>query len=257
MKFKKHLRSNLIKMHTRTLVFIAVAFCFLSLSLLAALKIPTLRGPVMDDANLFNSSESQIIEEKIRSLQALAQIQVWTVPSMEGENIEGLSIRAVEAWKLGTAKEDNGILLLIAPSERQMRIEVGQGLEGILPDVLAGRIVDNILRPAFRQEQYGRGVLQSLEVIENLLGGQTPTSIGKPVQRKSDLFALLFPLIFIVVFGLFGGVFRRRFRSSGLPFPVIIPGSGSGWRSSGRGWGGGGWSGGGGGFSGGGASGNW
>ena len=85
------------------------------------------------------------------------QFAVLTIPSLEGDPIEDFSIRTVEAWKLGTKAEDNGLLLLVAKEDRKMRIEVGYGLEGEVTDLLSSRIINDVMKPAFRQGDFGGG----------------------------------------------------------------------------------------------------
>lgn len=93
--------------------------------------IPVLSGPVIDEPNLLSAQETRDISAALENIRGKVQIQVWIVRSLDGEAIESLSIRATDKWKLGTAKEDNGVLILISTEDRQMRIEVGQGLEGV------------------------------------------------------------------------------------------------------------------------------
>ena len=88
-----------------------------------------------------------------------------TIPSLEGQPLEDYSIRVVEAWQLGRQDRDNGVLILIARDDRKIRIEVGYGLEGVLPDALCGRIIDNAMKPAFRQGDFSGGTQRAVEMI--------------------------------------------------------------------------------------------
>ncbi len=146
-----------------------------------------------------------------------------------------------------------GLLLLVAVNDRQMRIEVGQGLEGVIPDIMAGRIIDQILRPAFRSGDYFDGLRVASTKLYAMARGdkdvireQRPGLVDRFLQSP-----LLFLLIFLAIMfmKLLGGGFYGRRRYGGF--------SGGGWSGGGGGFGGGGWSGGGGGFSGGGSSGSW
>lgn len=226
------------------------------------LEIPYLSGPVLDSAQLLTPAELAQLEGVIRNQLPAAQIQVWTVKSLEGEEIDQVSIRAVDKWKLGVKGKDNGALLLIAISERRMRIEVGRGLEGVVPDALAGRIVDRILKPHFRNREYAQGIQGAVEAIGELarseqpgaLKGDAAALVGHSKREiPMGILRVLFPFLFfgiILLLRILGGGGGSGFRRGGWG-----GGSWGGW--SGRGGGGGGWGGGGGGFGGGGASGDW
>ena len=121
-----------------------------------ALDVPPLKARVTDLAGLFTSTAVSEMERQLTALEEEtgAQLAVLTIPSLEGEVLENYSLKVVEAWQLGQAQQDNGVLILIARDDRKIRIEVGYGLEGVLPDVLAGRIIDNAMKPAFRQGDF-------------------------------------------------------------------------------------------------------
>ena len=116
---------------------------------LPALEVPFLSGRVVDLAGMLTESEKQSVEQKLAAFEKKtgAQVAVLTLPSLEGEPLEDYSIRVVETWKLGRTGHDDGVLLLIARDDRKMRIEVGRGLEDRLTDLVAGRILDHLLRP--------------------------------------------------------------------------------------------------------------
>lgn len=216
------------------------------------IEIPALSGPVIDQAQVLSASDEAQLAAQIRSLKDAIQFQIWTIPSLEGESIEGLSIRAADQWKLGTASKDNGVLILVALQDRQVRIEVGQGLEGDIPDVLAGRIVDGWMTPSFRAGNYLEGFQNAIRSIQQIVSGQELPA--KPHQ-KSGRSQLLFNLLFIVlILGLL--ILRMIFPSRFRVYSHRRYGSWGG-GGFGGGFGGGGWRGGGGGFSGGGATGRW
>ncbi len=222
----------------------------------AEIAIPSLTGPVLDQAQLLSPDEEQRLSEQIRAVVNQVQIQVWTIPSLNGEAIESLSIRATDQWKLGSKKADNGVLILIAAQDRAMRIEVGQGLEGAIPDAMAGRIIDRVLIPAFRQGQFFEGLQASVQNVAKLAGGEIKDIAPAKQRGTSWIFTLLF-LVMIIVLKVFGSVFGTPLnpRRHGHWSPSARSRWGGGF--GGGGFGGGGWSGGGGGFSGGGASGRW
>lgn len=230
-------------------------FILLGLSARAEFKVPALTGPVVDLAGMITSVDKSAIEGKIRAFNnsGLAQLQVLTVESLEGLTIEQASMQVAEAWKLGTEKQDNGLLIMIAKNERRVRIEVGQGLEGVMPDIYARRIVSDVMIPFFRQNIPSQGVVQGvdriIEVIQKGEGVPEKKIRKSPFEKYKSLFIIIFLL---VIFSL--NIFTRNSRRFG--------GWGGGWGGGGFGGGGfggggGGWSGGGGGFSGGGGSDGW
>lgn len=225
-------------------------------SVASAREIPNLTGPVIDEAGVLSSGEISELSQTIQSFLPRTQMQIWIMNSIGGESIEGLSIRAAEKWKLGSAKEDNGVLILLAIEDRAMRIEVGQGLEGSIPDSISARIIDGVMKPAFQAGNYFQGLSQALGHLYYRATGENPGSVqalpearSRRSSRRSSLFEIIFFLIIIVLQALFGRRRRSGFFGGGGGW-----GGGGGFRSGG---GGGGWSGGGGGFSGGGSSGRW
>lgn len=213
---------------------------------------------------LSRSTEAQL-GQAIRQIQSKGgpQIAVLTIPDLSGGTIEQASIAVTDKWKLGTKNKDNGVLLLIAKKERQVRIEVGQGLEGSLTDAYSKRIVDEAMVPLFRSGSVDQGVLLGVAQIvqktnpdldvAKLFGGTS--NRWKQRQRRRPGLASLFPLLlfFLLVFVLP----RGRHRGSGVGYlltGMLLGGMGGGRGGSG---GFGGFGGGGGGFSGGGASGSW
>jgi len=220
-----------------------------------ALSVPRLSGPVVDNANIMSSTNKRKLTAALKSLNSKSgiQIQVLTLKTLEGEPIENYSIKVVEQWKLGGAKNDRGALLLIAINDRKMRIEVGDGLEGEVTDLHSRRII-NSMKPFFKNGDYDTGIYVGVASIAQASGvelGSVRLSRSSRGRRKSK-YSMYFNLAsFIIFFVLFG--FRRR--RSGFAYY-----GGGGGFSSGDGFGGGGgggWSGGGGSFSGGGSSGSW
>ncbi|MGE0761919.1 MAG: YgcG family protein [Bdellovibrionales bacterium] len=218
---------------------------------------PWLSGPVVDEVGLLSADQRQQIEQRLHNLHqsGVAQVQVFVTKSLQELPIEQASIEITDQWKLGDKTKDNGILFLIAPNERKLRIEVGQGLEGVLPDAYAKRITDDVVIPYFRKGDMALGVLKGVEAIEGvLLNGEPlpePRTSSKGVRLNSWFFVGLWVLMI-----LFGRIGRRRLRGGG--FASGMGGYYGGGSSGGFGRSGGSsWSGGGGGFSGGGASGSW
>lgn len=243
--------------------FILLSFLFTFSATGWAFKVPALAGPVMDESNLLSANAKYQIEEAIRRLHENngPQVQVFITSSLQGEEIEQVTIQIFDKWKLGDEKKDNGILFLIAPTEKKMRIEVGQGLEGDLPDVIAKRIIADVVSPHFKRQEYDFGVAQGVAAIAHYINAtpEQKAEVKQQVQqngRGSGILGallnqhpllLLFLLIFILkIFSFFGGGRGGGGRYYG------------GWGGGGfGGGGGGGWGGGGGSSSGGGASGGW
>ncbi|MEQ1722464.1 MAG: TPM domain-containing protein [Pseudobdellovibrio sp.] len=218
--------------------------------------IPTLTGPVMDEVGAIGPSTKRQLEDSLYNLrkQQNVQLQVYVVKSLQGEVIESAAIKIFDKWKLGDEKTDKGLLFLIAPNEKRMRIEVGQGLEGDIPDVIAKRIISDVVKPYFQRGQYSLGIVQGVSALENYIGNDDP-NLKKQIQEEQQ--AQETPgkksgawLIFIII-----GIWIILFIfNPSLALYLLFSMMNGGGRGGG---GGGGWSGGGGSSSGGGASGSW
>jgi uncharacterized protein len=228
----------------------------------AATPVPSLTGPVVDEAGLLDVASARRLEALARAARDRAggtgpQLQFLVVRSLEGEPIEDYSMRVAEAWKIGSRGRDDGVLVTVAVEDRAARIEVGGGLEGALTDAQASRIIRGTLVPAFQAGRYGDGLYATgVQILSTL--GALPDDVAREQARppprvriSSLLLVVLFFVVFVVrVIAGFGPRRRRHLWWGGGPW------IGGGWGGGGFG-GGGGWSGGGGGFSGGGASGRW
>lgn len=229
-----------------------------------SLDIPIHTGPVVDLAGAFTRSENTQISSSLLQFKNKygPQIQVVTIPDLQDETIESFSIKIVEKWQLGSKDKDDGVLLLIATRDRKVRIEVGQGLEGDLPDVVAGRIIRVGIIPFFKKGQISTGVLAGLDMIAESIGGKLENIPAPQIHREKRSGGANLGFLLFLAFFLFGPtIFSRRSRGnignsllSGLLLGSIFSG---GRGHYGGGFGGGGFGGGGGGFSGGGASGSW
>lgn len=230
---------------------------------LAALPVPSLTGPVVDRAGAIPAPDEARLDSLARAARAAnggrgPQLAFLVVPSLEGEPIEEYSIRVAEAWKLGGAQEDNGVLFVVAVNDHQMRIEVGNGVEGELTDAQSGRIIRETMAPLFRQNRYGEGLYAGAARALDALGVRSADLPGPEAYRQratrhqpiGPWFLLFFAIPFFLL-RLLGGRHRRTFWTG----PGGFGGFGGG-GFGGRG-GGGGYHGGGGGFSGGGSSGSW
>jgi uncharacterized protein len=264
-------------LHPGNALVFAVAFSLLLATFaFAAFNFPPLSGRVVDQANVITPATRSAIEAKSKELEDKSGIQlvIATVKSLQDSDIETYANQLFRFWKLGEAKKNNGVLLLVAPTEHKVRIEVGYGLEGTLTDALSSVIIASAMVPRFKANDYSGGIERGVDGIISVLTTDAAEWHKKAELRsqrptaKFNVFPILiFVLILFVIFYLMrnasgppgsggSGTGRRR----GAP-PVFIPygggwGGGSGWGGGGGGFGGG-FGGGGGSSGGGGASGGW
>jgi len=249
-------------------VLLAAALSLSATTLAFAFSFPPLTGRVVDQAGLMTPQSRSNVEDKLKNLEDKSGIQlvVATVKSLQGGDIETFANELFRFWKLGEAKKNNGVLLLVAPTEHKVRIEVGYGLEGTLTDALSSVIIQSAMLPRFRVNDYSGGIERGVDGIISVLTSDASEWQKKAKVRSEDasgVFNALFPILFFALMlfiiwylvrhagGPGGG---RRGRGGG---PVLFPYGGS-WGSGGGGGDfGGGFSGGGGSSGGGGASGSW
>ena len=148
----------------------ALAVLFFGFAALAA-ELPALTGRVVDNANIIDPAAEAALTQKLADFETKGsdQIVVATIPSLDGEEIEPYANRLFRFWKLGQAKENNGVLLLVAPNERRVRIEVGYGLEKTLSDPRARAIIDRDILPAFRAGNLPGGIIAGAAGITQTL----------------------------------------------------------------------------------------
>ncbi len=195
----------------------------LAVPLAAQIEVPYLSGRVNDYAHIIPEAEQRSIEARLESLEQSqgSQIVVLTVPTLNGEPIEDFGIRVAEAWKIGRQGVDDGILLLVAHNDRRMRVEVGYGLESVVPDVYARRILDNIIAPRFREGDFGGGVDAGVGALITLVeGGDLPAPA--PAQTGSGIDPSGFPVLFLL--GFFSlNLLRIRGAMGWLPYFFMMP----------------------------------
>lgn len=226
-------------------------------------------GHVNDFADMLTASEQQQLEQKLRNYRdtTTSVIAVATLESLKGISIEETATELFNSWNMWEGNKDNGVLVVVARQERKMRIEVGYGLEGAIPDIMAGRIIREILTPYFRQGDYYQGLDRATSAVIQLASGEytgqlaQETSNGKKEDTASFIIFLLF-IIFVIYSssrkGGGKGNGRGRRRTLGPGGFIFLGGGGFGGHSGGGGGGFGGFGGGGGfGSGGGGASGGW
>jgi uncharacterized protein len=286
-------------MRARVLVVVTAALAAFALHAadvppaLPAPVVPGLTAHVMDQAHVLAPQDAQHLDDTLSAYERKTghQLAVWIVPSLGGQSIEELSLHAAEQWRLGDQKRSDGLLVVVAVQDHAMRIEVGYGLEGAIPDVIASRVIREQLTPHFQNNDFAGGLNAGFDVLMRAASGE---NLGAPVDAQPlntrnwfSIFAVAVllmigmprwvraPLLLVVggvlgwlvlgslvwagalgVLGLVLGVVLPRGRGF-LPWMLAGSFMGRGGRGGGFGGGGGGFSGGGGGFGGGGASGKW
>jgi uncharacterized protein len=242
--------------------------CLLSVACLAQAQIavPPVQGRVTDTTGALSAEARQDLDARLAAIETQkgSQVVILLVPSTQPEDLAAFGIRVADAWKIGRGKVDDGVILLVALQDRKLRIEVGRGLEGAIPDAIAKRIISEDIAPHFKQGDFHGGLAAGVSRIAERIGAEP---LPPPAAAKQDdvqslgpiaLIALvIIVMVLIKVFNIGGSgystVSRRGARNSILP-GVFLGGGGFG---GGGGGGGGGFGGGGGGFGGGGASGGW
>jgi len=173
------------------LMFFLLLVTALTGLLLADINLPDLSSRVTDNANILSWDTHQLLTQKLKAHEdrTTNQIAVLTVPSLGGVSVEEYAVRVFEKWKIGQADNDNGILILIAPNDRRMRIEVGYGLEGTLTDGMAGQIIQNIMTPKFKNGDFNGGITDgTMAVIDVLEGGELPAAAESSGKSETFLF---------------------------------------------------------------------
>jgi uncharacterized protein len=199
------MRTTTISTRIRVALWCAVLLACLTVPAARGTEIPYLAGRVNDNAELLSADTRRDLETTLTQHEDSTsnQIVVLTVSSLESESIEEFSIRVVDTWKLGQKGKDNGILLLVAKDDRQVRIEVGRGLEGDLTDALCAQIIRREIVPNFKGGDYDRGVRAGVEAIIGAIAGSY-TADDTDTEGFGDFGANLFAfLFFLFVVGIF------------------------------------------------------
>lgn len=242
----------------------------LTVALAFALAVPPAPpGRVADYAGLLAPAAAARIDARLAEHERRtgSQMVVAIFRSLEGDDLEDYSIRLAQQWRIGRKGLDDGVILLIFVDDRRVRLEVGYGLEPVLPDAEAGRIIRELIAPAFRQERYAEGIEAAVAAISARLvaGAAQPATPPAPVAPRVPLGLVLLvgaTIIVVLLVAMAGPPrSRRRGYTAGRRGWYVPPAVGGGWGAGrlgrGGGFGGGGFSGGGGSFGGGGASGRW
>jgi uncharacterized protein len=260
------------------LIAVAALFAFATAAVAAAPKFPALTGRVVDEAHMLSPETAQKLDGELARLEAQTghQLVVATVPDLQGHEIEDYGYQLGRTWQLGRKGVNDGAILLVAPGEHKVRIEVGYGLEPVLTDALSSVILQTKVLPQFKAGHMEQGVIDGAEALVGQLAlpeDQAKANVAKAAARPvhaSDNGSLrphipVF-LILLIVFWVITGLLRAGGRRGGglgglwwLPFMFMGGGRDDRWGGGGGfgGGGGGGFSGGGGSFGGGGSSGSW
>lgn len=230
---------------------IFLAFIFFTVQSVAQIEIPTIKMWATDLTNTLTKSELNDLNYRLKTYEDSTSNQLVTlmIPTLGEYPIEEVANEIFSKNKIGTKKNDNGVLLLIAKNDRKLRIEVGYGLEGVLPDALCSSIIRNVIVPRLKAEQYYLAIRDGIDAIISAIGGEYIADKSDEDESPiSPMFVIILILLFIFIYRKGGGVPGGVYRTGGF----------GGWGSGGSGWGGGGgFSGGGGSSGGGGASGSW
>ncbi len=170
-----------------TLRLILLAAIILAAILSAASNVPYLTGRITDNAEILSKPVRQSLGERLKAHEDRTgnQIVVLTTPSLEGESIEGYAEAVFKEWKLGQRGKDNGILVIVAPQDHRMRIEVGYGLEGTLPDSLAGSIIRDVMTPKFKTGDYSGGIEAGVNAILAVLETGKTSAIDSKAGKET------------------------------------------------------------------------
>ena len=169
-------------------LLLAIVLCVSGIA--AAVDVPYLSGRIVDDAEILQRATRERLGAALSAHESATgnEIVVLTIPTLEGESIEGYATRVFDTWKLGKKGRDNGVLLIVAPQDRRLRIEVGYGLEGTLTDVAASRIIRDVITPAFKAGDYDRGIGDGVAAIVAALEGRaaSPAAAAPPAAKATS-----------------------------------------------------------------------
>lgn len=198
----------------------------LLLLVLLGTTIPPLTGRVVDEASLLTPNQRAELERKLEEIERSTSIQIVivTIPSLDGEPIEDYSIRLAQQWRIGQKGLENGVVILVAKAERKVRIEVGYGLESVIPDGMAGRIIREQITPRFRQNDYYGGLNAAVDALVLAARKQYPaTSPASPktAPETPRVENLIFP---ILIAGILWFSIASAFAGAGCIVPYLISG---------------------------------
>ena len=207
-------------MSRRRLVRVAAGAIFLLAGLALAadeVAVPPLKARVTDLTGTLTAAQIQTLEGRLRDFERGkgSQIAVLVLPSTQPETIEQYSIRVADAWKIGRTKADDGVILVVAKNDRKLRIEVGRGLEGAIPDAIAKRVVSDVIAPHFRADDFYGGIAAGADALAKLIEGETlpPPERRAGASKSSPDYQSL--LVMLLVLAIIGGGFLSRILGRG------------------------------------------
>ena len=211
--------------------FFAVLTLYVGLAAFAAVVYPALTGRVVDGANILSAQTRTDLTAKLADLEQKSQIQlvVATVPDLQGQEIEPFANDLFRTWRLGVEKKDNGVLLLVAPKEHKVRIEVGYGLEGTLTDAISKLIIVNAIAPRFKAGDFNGGVTRGVDDIITTLTTDSSEWQKKPDLRDPDADSAWIEIAIFVAFLIMFVIVARSVSRGGRPGGYVVtpyPGSG-------------------------------
>lgn len=184
------------------LSFLVLSLAFLPVMSVAALSVPKAPAdiPILDQTNILTNEQKSALAALIAEERAASsnEIGVLVIPSLEGESLEAYSLEVARSWGIGTSENNNGVLLLVALNDRKLRIEVGYGLEGALPDATAAQIIRNEITPYFKLNQYYEGIDAGIKAISAAIRGEYTASSNPDDATIGDLVGLGFFGLFVV-----------------------------------------------------------
>jgi uncharacterized protein len=176
-------------------------------------QIPPLTARVTDTSGTLDTAQKQALESSLATLEQRkgAQLAVLMVPTVKPEEIEQYSIRVVDAWKLGRNKVDDGVLLIIAKNDHRVRIEVGRGLEGAIPDAASARIIREYITPRFRAGDFNGGIVDATDALTKLIDGEPlppPLAEERRAPGAGNIFNTFTTVLFVAIWlrAMFGGL---------------------------------------------------
>jgi uncharacterized protein len=233
-------------------IFLLLPILLLFSTMLFGADVPYLTGRITDNAQLLSTEVNRSLSDSLQAHEKRTgnQIAVLTIPTLDGENIEDYAVRVFESWKLGQKDKDNGVLIVVVPKDRRMRIEVGYGLEGTLTDAAAGRIIQLVMTPKFKNGDFEGGIAEGARAVMDVLeGGELPESVVRTgSMEKSKFFEAEGPELSIkerillggFVFGIIGLFTAIGIMTPGVGwflyfflipfwavFPIVVLGSGA------------------------------
>jgi uncharacterized protein len=182
------------------------------ISLIYGLDVPPLRARVSDLAGIIPADRARALEQRLADFERETghQLAVLTIPTLAGDSLEDFSIRVAENWKVGQKGFDNGAILVVVRDDRKLRIEVGYGLEGVLPDAIASRIIREVIAPRFRAGDFAGGIEAGTDAIMKITRGEKISdAVGKPARQNQNFEGIVGALLIAGLFALVIGISQR------------------------------------------------